>query len=109
MTGGPCGDGTAAGSRSVPGPAASSRIAAAFARFDAINAKDPRSETVSGSREPKELVYARRMSERLADFEPGGTEALRLAARAQHIARWRIPRSDYPRRAEGFTARGGPS
>ena len=94
MTGGTGGDGTAA----------PSRMAAAFARFDAINAGDPRSETVSGSSEPKELVYARRMSERLAEFEPGASEALRLAARAQHIARWRIPRSDYPAGRKGYRA-----
>ena len=94
MTGGPRGEGTAG----------ASLIAAAFARFDAINAEDPRSETVSGSRVPKELLYARRMSERLADFEPGASEALRLAARAQHIARWRIPRADYPAGRKGYRA-----
>lgn len=104
MTGGPRGEGTVAGGRSGPGTTAASLIAAAFARFDAINAEDPRSETVSGSREPKELAYARRMSERLADFEPGASEALRLAARAQHIARWRIPRSDYPAGRRGYRA-----
>ncbi len=80
----------------------SSRLDVAFARFDRINAADPRSEIVSGSTEPKELVYARRMSERLADFEPAASEALRLAARAQHIARWRIPRSEYPAGRKGY-------
>ena len=104
MTGGPRGEGTVAGGRSGPGTRAASLIAAAFARFDAINAEDPRSETVLGSREPKELAYACRMSERLADFEPGASEALRLAARAQHIARWRIPRSDYPAGRRGYRA-----
>ena len=44
------------------------------------------------------------MSERLADFEPGASETLRLAARAQHIARWRIPRSDYPAGRKGYRA-----
>ncbi len=81
-----------------------SRIEAAFARFDRINAADPRSEIISGSKEPKELVYARRMSERLDDFEPAACEALRLAARAQHIARWKIPRSEYPAGRKGYRA-----
>ena len=81
-----------------------SRFEVAFARFDRINAADPRSESVSGSSEPKELVYARRMSQRLADFEPAASEALRLAARAQHIARWKISRSEYPAGRKGYRA-----
>lgn len=74
----------------------------AFARFDEVNAEDPRIELVEGSPEPKELVYARRMSARLAQFAPDASEALRLAARAQHIARWRIPRSSYPPGKAGY-------
>ena len=81
-----------------------SHIEAACAHFDRINAADPRSEIISGAKEPKELVYARRMSERLDDFEPAACEALRLAARAQHIARWRIPRSEYPTGRKGYRA-----
>lgn len=100
MTDGP----SAADGRSGGGTSGASLIAAAFARFDAINAEDPRSETVSGSRVPQELLYARRMSERLADFEAGASETLRLAARAQHIARWRIPRADYPAGRKGYRA-----
>ena len=79
-----------------------SLLANAIERFDRINAADPRTEQVEEVSEPKELVYARRMSERLARFEPGASEALRLAARAQHIARWRIPRSEYPDGRAGY-------
>ena len=46
-----------------------SRLARAFERFDQINAGDPRTEVVSGVSEPKELVYARRMSEQLDRFD----------------------------------------
>ena len=81
-----------------------SRLEVALGRFDRINAADPRSEIASGSREPKELIYARRMSQRLADFEPAASEALRLATRAQHIARWKIPRSEYPAGRKGYRA-----
>lgn len=79
-----------------------SRLATAFERFDQINARDPRTEVVSGVSQPKELVYARRMSEQLDRFEPGASEALRLAARAQHIARWQIARSEYPEGHTGY-------
>ncbi len=79
-----------------------SRLARAFERFDQINATDPRTEEVSGIGEPKELVYARRMSDRLNQFEPDASEALRLAVRAQHIARWNIPRSEYPAGRSGY-------
>lgn len=79
-----------------------SLIQQAFERFDEINAQDPRSETVEGSLQPKELVYAQRMSSRLQAFAPDASEPLRLAARAQHIARWRIPRSEYPEGRTGY-------
>lgn len=80
----------------------SDRLRRAFERFDAINAEDPRTEVVDGEERPKELVYARRMSETLDRFEPEASEALLLAARAQHIARWRIPRSDFPDGRKGY-------
>jgi selT/selW/selH-like putative selenoprotein len=79
-----------------------SRLERAFERFDAINAEDPRTERVDGREEPKELVYARRMTQTLARFEPEASEVLRLAARAQHIARWRIPRDSFPEGRKGY-------
>lgn len=78
------------------------RLRRAFERFDAINAGDPRTEVVDGEEGPKELIYARRMSETLSRFEPDASEALRLATRAQHIARWEIPRSDFPEGRAGY-------
>jgi hypothetical protein len=36
------------------------------------------------------------MTRWLNHLEPNASEALQLAARAQHVARWRIPREDYP-------------
>ena len=79
-----------------------SRRIRAFERFDQINATDPRAEDVEDGREPKELVYSRRMTERLDGFSPDASEALRLAARAQHIARWKIPRSEYAEGRAGY-------
>jgi len=42
------------------------------------------------------------MSDQLHKFLPGASEALQLAARSQHICRWKIPRSDYPMDRQGY-------
>ena len=74
----------------------------AIARFDAFNALDPNLEEVAGTNQPKELVYAHRMTEMLQRYSADATEALLLAARCQHIGRWRTPRSDYPMTKPGY-------
>ena len=87
----------------MSGPA--DRLQRAFELFDRINASDPRTEPdASGNPAPRELVYAQRMSDRLARFDPQASEVLRLAARSQHIARWQIPRADYPDGRSGYKA-----
>ena len=78
------------------------RFEQAVARFDRANAEDPNHERVDGVDTPKELVYARRMSERLARFEPDASEPLRLAVRSQHVRRWTIPRAEFPDGREGY-------
>jgi hypothetical protein len=65
----------------------------AMARFDAANAGDP---------DGAALVYASRMSERLERLAPNASEALRLAARSQHIRRWEIPRDQFPMDRAGY-------
>ena len=70
--------------------------------FDTANSEDPNQETADGRAWPKELLYAERMSEMLARFAPEASEAVRLACRAQHIQRWKIPRKDYPMTPEGY-------
>lgn len=72
----------------------------AFARFDAENSQDPNQDEGV----PKELLYAQRMSERLATFKPDASDALKLAARAQHIRRWELARTDYPEGRKGYLA-----
>lgn len=79
-----------------------SDLAAAFATLDAFNAEDPNRLTVDGQPVPKELHYARRMSAWLEAIAPGASDALKLAARAQHIGRWTSPRSDYPMDKAGY-------
>ncbi len=82
----------------------SKRYAAAIARFDAVNAEDPNLETAGGVQQPKELLYAHRMTEMLERFAPGAPEVVRLAVRCQHIRRWDIPRARYPRTSAGYKA-----
>src|SRR5690349_18465760 len=74
----------------------------AISRFDEFNSSDPNLEDVDGVKTPRELVYARRMSEYLDSFAPQASEEVRLAARCQHIGRWRIPRNTYPDGRKGY-------
>ena len=73
-----------------------------IALFDAANSTDPNIETFSGKDYPKELLYSQRMSAWLGKYQPDASEALQLAARAQHICRWKIPRSEYPLGRVGY-------
>ena len=86
----------------VPAVADPARFERALARFDAANGEDPNRETVDGHERAKELVYAERMTAMLARFAPEASETLRLAARGQHIQRWKMPRSDYPMDRIGY-------
>jgi hypothetical protein len=83
-------------------PPPDARFAAALDRFDATNARDPNVTIVDGAPQPKELVYARRMSEWLTRLAPNASESLQLAARAQHLMRWSIPRSQFPMDRPGY-------
>jgi len=81
------------------------RFRAAVERFDAANSGDPNREPdATGVLQPRELLYAWRMSEMLERFAPEASEAIRLAVRCQHIRRWEIPRASYPRTPEGYKA-----
>ncbi len=70
--------------------------------IDTVNAEDPRTTTIDGVEYPYETVYADRMTATLARMYPEASELLRIAARAQHIRRWQIPRDTYPRNREGY-------
>jgi sirohydrochlorin ferrochelatase len=74
----------------------------ALRRIDAANAEDPSRVTVAGEARPAELVYSERMSAMLDRFVPDASAALRLAARAQHLRRWAIPRDSYPMDRAGY-------
>jgi hypothetical protein len=74
----------------------------AIRRFDEANAEDPIMETVDGESRPKELIYGQRMSAWLDRFAPDAPETVKLAARAQHIRRWEVPRDTYPEGRAGY-------
>ena len=79
------------------------RFERAIALFDAANAEDPRPDSgPDGQPVPRELLYARRMSEMLGRYAPDASEAVQLAVRAQHIQRWKTPRSNYPMDRNGY-------
>lgn len=79
-----------------------SLYAAAIAAFDHANAQDPNQDMLDGHPHPKELLYAQRMTDMQARFAPNASEAVKLAVRAQHIQRWKSPRSDYPMDKKGY-------
>ncbi|MGB9094353.1 MAG: DUF4202 domain-containing protein [Gallionella sp.] len=75
---------------------------AAIAAIDQANAEDPNRETADGKEHPKELLYSQRMTEMQERYIPDASEAVKLAVRAQHIQRWKIPRSSYPMDKQGY-------
>jgi hypothetical protein len=78
------------------------RYQSAIAAFDKANAEDPNFELFNGKEYPKELLYALRMTEMQEIYVPEASETLKLAVRAQHIQRWKSPRSDFPMDRQGY-------
>jgi hypothetical protein len=74
----------------------------AFGKFDACNAEDPNTVTVDGQQQPKELVFAKRLTEAVMLLDPDASEPLRLASRCQHICRWQVPRNTQPMGRAGY-------
>jgi hypothetical protein len=66
---------------------------------DAAHAADP-TRTADGR--PAELVYADRMEEWVARLVPDATPLLRLAARCQHLERWKVARREFPMDRVGY-------
>jgi hypothetical protein len=80
----------------------SAHFEAVILDVDASNADDPRRIMVDGVERPYEVVYSERMSAKLRAMCPDAGELLRIAARAQHIRRWDIPRNHYPEGRNGY-------
>ena len=78
------------------------KFAAAVRRFDEENSRDPNQEIVDGVSQPREMLYAQRLTNWVLRLAPAASEALRLAARCQHICRWESPRENYPMTRPGY-------
>jgi hypothetical protein len=78
------------------------RFDRAIALIDEENRRDPNRESVGGQLVPREFLYSQRLTDWVQRLEPNASEPLRLAARSQHIARWKIPRSSYPEGRAGY-------
>ena len=73
-----------------------------MARIDQLNGEDPNQEVVGGIAHPRELLYAQRLTDWVLRLVPDASEALRIAARGQHVRRWTIPRGRYPMNRQGY-------
>ena len=78
------------------------RLRQLLERIDQLNREDPNTELVEEIPQPRELLYAQRLSEWVKRLDPNPSEALQIAARAQHIQRWTIPRDRYERNRQGY-------
>ena len=80
----------------------SARYEQAVARIDEANSADPNLLEVDGVAVPKELTHARLATEWVLHLDPDATELQLLAARAHHLRRWSVPRSDYDEGRAGY-------
>ena len=76
--------------------------AKAVVAIDAANADDPNTIEVRGRVRSKEQAHAELMTEWLTRLEPDADDAQHLAARAHHLRRWTVPRTEYPDGRAGY-------
>lgn len=74
----------------------------AVAAIDAANAADPTCVTVRGAVHPLAQVHGVLAAEWMADLHPLASDAWLLAARAHHLRRWELARSEYPEGRAGY-------
>ena len=82
----------------------SSRLEAVLAAIDHANSADPTLERDEAGERPAALLYGQRMSSELARICPDASDILKIAARGQHIERWKTPRSSFPEGKAGYLA-----
>ncbi len=70
--------------------------------YDAANSKDPNFENENGKEVAKELLYSQRMLDMINRYLPDADDVAKLSVAAQHIERWKSPRSDYPMNRKGY-------
>jgi hypothetical protein len=80
----------------------SDRYTEASAAIDAANAADPTIVVVRGVPQPLAQAHGRYAVEWVHHLQLAPSETLLLAARAHHLRRWELPRSDYPEGKAGY-------
>ena len=78
------------------------RIVVACQAIDAANALDPTLVTVRGDRRPLALVHGQLAAEWVQTMHPEADPLWVVAARAHHLRRWELPRSQYPEGKAGY-------
>ena len=74
----------------------------AIAAIDKANTEDPHTLTIDGKEQPKELVHASMMTAWVKRLDPDASEVQLLAARAHHIRRWSLFRTDFAEGRAGY-------
>ena len=69
------------------------RLKEVLAKIDAYNSTDPLE---------REKPYSEQLTGWVLKLVPDASEALRIAARGQHIGRWTLPRESYPMDRSGY-------
>ncbi|PYG33342.1 DUF4202 domain-containing protein [Pelagimonas varians] len=72
----------------------------AIALVDGANKADPNME----EGRPEALLYGERMSAEMDRLFPDASDVLKIAARGQHVERWKLPRKDFPEGRAGYYA-----
>jgi hypothetical protein len=70
--------------------------------IDDINRQDTNITLLNNEEHPKELIYGQRMTACLMQYWPQASELLQIAARAQHIKRWHLKRSEFESGKAGY-------
>ncbi|WP_170400489.1 DUF4202 domain-containing protein [Ruegeria arenilitoris] len=78
----------------------SARKQAVLDAIDAANTQDPNLD----DGQPIELLYGQRMSAEMDRLFPNASDVLQIAARGQHVERWKLARSEYPEGRAGYLA-----
>ncbi|MGV6805648.1 MAG: DUF4202 domain-containing protein [Ruegeria sp.] len=78
----------------------SSRMQEVLNAIDAANAADPTTE----NGRPTALLYGERMSAETLRLFPDASEPLQIAARGQHVERWKLARTAFPEGRAGYLA-----
>ncbi|MCY4258279.1 MAG: DUF4202 domain-containing protein [bacterium] len=78
------------------------RLRAVLAAIDEANSADPNMISFDGCERPKEQAHAEMMTDWVMRLDPAVDDAQLVAARAHHLRRWVLVRSDYPEGRAGY-------